>query len=74
MGYEFWPEALEATIGYAFRYTGLPMLVTENGIGTEIGIPAEVCSCSGIMFNCRVSNSTSIRSPNGAIGGNMWFS
>jgi len=35
MGYEFWPEALEATIRYASSYTGLPVLVTENGIGTE---------------------------------------
>jgi beta-glucosidase len=35
MGYEFWPEALEATIRYAAHYTGLPVLVTENGIGTE---------------------------------------
>jgi beta-glucosidase len=35
MGYEFWPEALEATIRYAAGYTGKPVLVTENGIGTE---------------------------------------
>jgi beta-glucosidase len=35
MGYEFWPESLEATIRYASKYTGLPVLVTENGIGTE---------------------------------------
>ncbi len=35
MGYEFWPEALEATIRYAAQYTGLPVIVTENGIGTE---------------------------------------
>ena len=35
MGYEFWPEALEATIRYAASYTGRPILVTENGIGTE---------------------------------------
>jgi beta-glucosidase len=35
MGYEFWPEALEATIRYATEYTGRPALVTENGIGTE---------------------------------------
>ncbi len=34
MGYEFWPEALEATIRYAANYTGLPVIVTENGIGT----------------------------------------
>ena len=35
MGYEFWPEALEATIRRAVERTGgLPVLVTENGIGT----------------------------------------
>jgi beta-glucosidase len=35
LGYEFWPDALEATIRYAATYTGRPVLVTENGIGTE---------------------------------------
>src|SRR6266403_366967 len=36
MGYEFWPEALEATIRRAWEMThGVPILVTENGIGTE---------------------------------------
>ncbi|HJQ84293.1 MAG TPA: glycoside hydrolase family 1 protein, partial [Candidatus Binatia bacterium] len=36
MGYEFWPEALEATIRRAWSVTGgVPVLVTENGIGTE---------------------------------------
>jgi beta-glucosidase len=36
MGYEFWPEALEATIRRAWTVTGgkVPVLVTENGIGT----------------------------------------
>ena len=34
MGYEFWPEALEACIRRASKVTGLPILVTENGIGT----------------------------------------
>ncbi|MBK9180344.1 MAG: glycoside hydrolase family 1 protein [Acidimicrobiales bacterium] len=35
MGYEFWPEALEATIRRAWQVTdGTPLLVTENGIGT----------------------------------------
>ncbi|HEY2386599.1 MAG TPA: family 1 glycosylhydrolase [Candidatus Binatia bacterium] len=34
MGYEFWPEALEACIRRAAALTGLPILVTENGIGT----------------------------------------
>jgi beta-glucosidase len=35
MGYEFWPEALEATIRYAVEKTGLPVIVTENGIATR---------------------------------------
>jgi beta-glucosidase len=34
MGYEFWPQALEATIRYAAATSGLPVIVTENGIGT----------------------------------------
>ena len=34
MNYEFWPEALEATIRYAIAKTGLPVIVTENGIAT----------------------------------------
>jgi beta-glucosidase len=35
MGYEFWPEALEQTIRRAVLQTGgLPVYVTENGIGT----------------------------------------
>ena len=34
MGYEFWPEALEATIRYAVARTNLPVIVTENGIAT----------------------------------------
>lgn len=34
MGYEYWPQALEATIRRAAGVTGLPVLVTENGIGT----------------------------------------
>ncbi|HEX6270564.1 MAG TPA: family 1 glycosylhydrolase [Anaerolineales bacterium] len=32
MEYEFWPEALEAMIRYAIEKTGLPVIVTENGI------------------------------------------
>lgn len=33
MGYEFWPEALEATIRRAWELTGgVPVLVTENGL------------------------------------------
>jgi beta-glucosidase len=37
MGYEIWPEALEAVIRRVHDYTGgrLPMIVTENGIGTD---------------------------------------
>lgn len=36
MGYEVWPEALEATIRRASEKTGgLPVYVTENGIGTD---------------------------------------
>jgi beta-glucosidase len=35
MGYEFWPEALEATIRRAWSVTGsVPVYVTENGIAT----------------------------------------
>jgi len=35
MGYEFWPEALEGTIRRAWDKTGgIPVYVTENGIGT----------------------------------------
>ncbi len=35
MGYEFYPEALEATIRQAAKVSGCPVMVTENGIGTE---------------------------------------
>ncbi|MEJ7584815.1 MAG: family 1 glycosylhydrolase [Acidimicrobiales bacterium] len=37
MGYEFWPQALEATIRRAWDFTGgrVPIVVTENGIGTD---------------------------------------
>jgi beta-glucosidase len=35
MGYEFWPEALGATVREASAGTGKPVLVTENGIGTD---------------------------------------
>lgn len=34
MGYEFWPEALEASIRHAISVAGTPVIVTENGIGT----------------------------------------
>jgi beta-glucosidase len=37
MAYEYWPDALEATLRRAWAYTGgaVPLLVTENGIGTD---------------------------------------
>ena len=37
MGYEYYPESLEATIRRAWEYTRgeVPILVTENGIGTD---------------------------------------
>jgi len=37
MGYEYWPQALEATLRRAWEVTGgnVPLLVTENGIGTD---------------------------------------
>ncbi|MDA8340778.1 MAG: family 1 glycosylhydrolase [Actinomycetota bacterium] len=36
MGYEYWPDALEATVRRAAEVTGggVPVLVTENGVGT----------------------------------------
>jgi beta-glucosidase len=37
MGYEYYPQSLEATIRRAWEYTKgqIPILVTENGIGTD---------------------------------------
>jgi beta-glucosidase len=37
MGYEYYPESLEATIRRAWEYTNgeVPIIVTENGIGTD---------------------------------------
>lgn len=35
MGYEYWPQALEHTVRRAASVTGLPVVVTENGIGTD---------------------------------------
>ncbi len=35
MGYEFMPEALEATIRHAHAVAKIPVIVTENGIGTD---------------------------------------
>ena len=34
MGYEFWPEALESSIRQTHACSGLPVLVTENGLST----------------------------------------
>ena len=35
MGYEYWPQALEASIRHAVDVTGVPVYVTENGIGID---------------------------------------
>ncbi len=35
MGYEFWPAALAACVREAAARTGKPVIVTENGIGTD---------------------------------------
>jgi beta-glucosidase len=35
MGYEFWPAALEAAVRHAATVAGVPIYVTENGIGTD---------------------------------------
>ena len=35
MGYLFWPECVEYTVRRAAAATGLPIIVTENGIGTD---------------------------------------
>lgn len=35
MGYEFWPEALEAAMRRAHGVARVPIIVTENGIATE---------------------------------------
>ena len=35
MGYEFWPDALEAAIRFASETTGNPIYVTENGLGHD---------------------------------------
>ncbi len=34
MGYEFWPEALEACLKYAAERVRVPIYVTENGVAT----------------------------------------
>ena len=35
MGYEFWPQVVEYTVRRTAEYTGLPVVVTENGIATD---------------------------------------
>ncbi|MGH9088519.1 MAG: glycoside hydrolase family 1 protein [Acidimicrobiales bacterium] len=35
MGYEHWPQVAEHTVRRAAAVSGLPVLVTENGIGTD---------------------------------------
>jgi len=35
MGYEFWPDALEACLRYARARVPVPIYVTENGVSTE---------------------------------------
>ena len=35
LGYEYWPQVVEATVRRAAQVTGLPVIVTENGIATE---------------------------------------
>jgi len=35
MGYEFWPQVVEYTVRRAAKVTGLPVVVTENGLATE---------------------------------------
>ncbi len=35
MGYEYWPQVAEYTVRRAAAFTGIPVLVTENGIATE---------------------------------------
>ncbi|MGA2520419.1 MAG: family 1 glycosylhydrolase [Acidimicrobiales bacterium] len=35
MGYQFWPQVVEYTVRRAAAYTGIPVIVTENGLATE---------------------------------------
>ena len=35
MGYEVWPQALEASVRYAAEKAQVPIYVTENGMGTD---------------------------------------
>ncbi len=34
-GFEFYPEALEHAIRYVIQQTGVPVIVTENGVATD---------------------------------------
>lgn len=36
LGYEFWPDAVEATLGHAHAKAQVPIILTENGIWTMI--------------------------------------
>ena len=35
MGYEYYPEALENVLRYVAKKVNCPLIVTENGIGTD---------------------------------------
>jgi beta-glucosidase len=35
MGYEFWPDALEACLNYAAARVSVPIYITESGVATE---------------------------------------
>ena len=35
MGYEYWPAGAEVAVRHAAEVTGIPVYVTENGIGTD---------------------------------------
>jgi beta-glucosidase len=35
MGYEFYPEGLEAVVRYVWNHLNLPILITENGVATD---------------------------------------
>jgi beta-glucosidase len=35
MGYLYWPQCVESTVRRAAEFTTLPIIVTENGIGTN---------------------------------------
>ena len=35
MGYEYWPQAIGATLRYAHQVAGVPLMVTENGLSSE---------------------------------------